>query len=126
MKTIRSFTDLEIFQDSYNNSIDVIKNIVNYLPQEEKFDLASQLRRSSKAIPRLIVEGYAKKHMPKHFKKYLTDALGENNETIVSLQHCLDLYNEFIDQKRCQDLIISYDILGRKIYNLAKKWENFT
>jgi len=122
MPIIKSYADLEVFRISYKNSITVIKEMVNHLPREEKYDLADQLRRSCKAIPRLISEGYAKKHMPKHFAKYLTDALGECNETIVSLQHCLDLYPEFINVEICKELIGSYDVLGRMIYNLSKKW----
>ena len=35
--------------------------IVPKLPDSEKYDLKDQLARSSKAIPRLIAEGYAKR-----------------------------------------------------------------
>ena len=55
MKTpIRSFVDLEVYQNTYSASIEVIIKIVPKLPRTEQNDLADQLRRSAKAIPRLI------------------------------------------------------------------------
>jgi len=60
-KHITSFYDLEVYQRSYKAAIIVIKKIIPELPPEEKYGLSSQLRRSSKVIPRLIVEGYSKK-----------------------------------------------------------------
>ncbi|MGQ9533757.1 MAG: four helix bundle protein [bacterium] len=61
-KSIRSFRDLEVYQNAYQCSIGVTKFILPKLPAREKNDLYTQLSRSSKAIPRLISEGFAKKH----------------------------------------------------------------
>jgi len=88
---IRSFRDLEVYQNTYAASIEVNTKITPKLPKEEQYDLTDQLRRSSKAIPRLIAEGYSKKHQKKGFQKYLDDALAESNEMIVSLSHVRDL-----------------------------------
>jgi four helix bundle protein len=62
-----SFKDLIVYQNSYKASIEVMTKIVPKLPDEEKYDLKDQLRRSCKAIPRLIAEGYAKRHQMKGF-----------------------------------------------------------
>ena len=83
------------------------------------------MSRSCKAIPRLIAEGYAKKHQKKGFQKYLDDANGESNEMIVCLNHCNDLYNEYIDEKLCNELIDCYDKLSRQLYNLSIAWNKF-
>ena len=124
-KPIRSFRDLEVYQNSYAASIEVITKVVPKLPKEEQNDLASQLRRSSKAIPRLIAEGYSKKHQKKGFQKYLDDALTESNELIVSLSHVRDLYSRFVDPRLSERLIDTYDKSSRQIYNLAKSWRDF-
>jgi four helix bundle protein len=124
-KPIRSFRDLEVYQNSYGASIEVITKVVPKLPKEEQNDLASQSRRSSKAIPRLIAEGYSKKHQKKGFQKYLDDALAESNEVIVSLSHVRDLYSGFVDPRLSERLIDVYDKTSRQIYNLAKSWRNF-
>ncbi len=61
-KSIRSFRDLEVYQNSYKAMLLVMKEIIPKLPNSEKYDLKDQLSRSCKAIPRLIAEGYAKRH----------------------------------------------------------------
>ncbi len=126
MKTrIRSFRDLEVYQNTYSASIEVINRIVPKLPRTEQADLADQLRRSAKAIPRLIAEGYSKKHQKKGFQKYLDDAMGESNEMIVSLSHARDLYPDCVDPKVCENLVDLYDKSSRQLYNLATKWRDF-
>jgi len=76
---IRSFRDLEIYQESYELSLIVNRQIITKLPKEKKYDLVDQLRRPSKAVPRLIAEGYSKRHQAKGFQKYLDGALAESN-----------------------------------------------
>jgi len=122
-KRIASFRDLEIYQKSYKAATVVIKQIVPRLPREERFDLADQLRRSVKSIPRLIAEGYSKKHQLKGFQKYLDDALGERNETIVSLNQARDIYG--IEKEICSNMINEYEIISRQIYTLALVWTSF-
>jgi four helix bundle protein len=122
---IKSFTDLEVYQNSYTGSIEVITKIVPKLPKEEQYDLADQLRRSTKAIPRLIAEDYSKKHQSKRFQKYLDDAMAESNEMIVPLNHVRDLYSRYADTKLCEKLIDLYDKSSRQLYKLATKWRDF-
>ena len=124
-KPIRSFQDLEVYQNTYYASIVVVRKVVPKLPKEERNDLADQLRRSSKAVPRLIAEGYSKKHQKKGFQKYLDDALTESNEMIVSLSHTRDLYYQHVNPELCEELIEVYDKSSRQIYTLAKKWTDF-
>ena len=124
-RPIRSFKDLEVYQRSYKASITVNKRIVPNLPKEERFDLTDQLRRSSKAVPRLIAEGYGKRHQKRGFQKYLDDAIAEANETQVSLSHAEDLYGDNLNVKLCKRLIKEYDIISRQLYRLRESWQNF-
>ena len=103
----------------------MMTSIIPRIPDIEKNDLKSQLRRSVKAIPRLIAEGYAKRHQKHGFQKYLDDAMGECNETIVGLEQCRDLYVEFLDKELCGQLIDLYDKSGGQIYNLSSAWSRF-
>ena len=77
-KPITSFRDLEVYQNTYKAMLIVMKEIISKLPDSEKYDLKDQLSRSCKAIPRLIAEGYAKRHQRAGFQKYLDDALTES------------------------------------------------
>ena len=125
-KPIYSFRNLDVYQGSYKASILVIKKIVPKLPESEKKDLADQLSRSCKAVPRLIAEGYGKKHQKAGFQKYLSDAMSEANETVVSLSHTRDLYLEKKeDVDLCDELIDIYDKSGRQLFKLNKSWESF-
>jgi four helix bundle protein len=125
MKKITSFRNLEVYQNTYKACIEVMKRIIPGIPDIEKNDLKSQLRRSVKAIPRLIAEGYAKRHQKHGFQKYLDDAMGECNETIVGLEQSRDLYGANVDRDLCEQLIDLYDKSGRQLYKLSSAWNRF-
>jgi four helix bundle protein len=77
-KPIRSLHDLEVYQNTSKAMLAVFKHILPKLPKEEEYDLKDQLRRSTKAIPRLIAKGHSKRHQKKRFQKYLDDAMAES------------------------------------------------
>ena len=122
-KPIKSFRDLEVYQNSYQGCILVHKRILPKLPKEEKYDLRDQLSRSTKAVPRLIAEGYAKRHQRRGFQKYLDDAMGECNETIVGIEQVFDLYG--IEKELCGELVNLYDKTGRQLYRLSEAWTKY-
>ena len=125
-KPIRSFQDLDVYQNAYKATLLVFKHILPKLPNEEKYDLRDQLQRSTKAVPRLIAEGHSKRHQKKGFQKYLDDAMAESNETIVGLFQTRDLYSQYVDTKICEELIDIYDKISRQTYNLSLAWTKFT
>lgn len=124
-KRITSFRDLEVYQLAYQFCIKVIKEILPKLPESEKYDLKDQMSRSTKAIPRLIAEGYAKRHQRMGFQKYIDDAMAECNETIVGLEQCKDIYGERMKEISFIEIIDSYDKIGRQLYKLAEAWSRF-
>ena len=124
-KRITSFRDLEVYGNSYNAMLIVMKEITPKLPQSEKYDLKDQLSRACKAIPRLIAEGYAKRHQKAGFQKYIDDAMGECNEMVVSLCQSRDIYPTYVNVKQCEELIDSYDKTGRQLYKLGISWTKF-
>ena len=123
---IKSYEDLDVYQRSYKACLDVMRNIVPYLPDNERYDLKDQLSRSCKSIPRLIAEGFAKKHQRAGYQKYLTDGIGEANETQVSLAQSRDLYPERIKREIADGLINEYKIIGSQLYSLERAWSSFT
>ncbi|MGH2554071.1 MAG: four helix bundle protein [Chitinophagaceae bacterium] len=125
-KKITSYHDLEVYQRAYNACLIVMKDIVPKLPDAEKFDLKNQVSRSSKTIPRLIAEGFAKKHQKAGFQKYLDDAMAESNETQVSVCQSKDIYPTFVDIKIYDQLIIEYDIISKQLYRLREAWSKFS
>lgn len=122
-RPITSFRDLDVYKNTYEAMLIVMKEVIPFLPQSEKFDLVDQLSRSCKAIPRLIAEGYAKRHQKMGFQKYLDDAMGECNETIVGLEQCRDLYA--VNRELIDKLLDIYDKSGRQLYKLSISWTSF-
>lgn len=122
---ITSFRDLEVYRDSYDTMLTVMKEIVTKLPESERYDLRDQISRASKAVPRLIAEGYAKRHQRAGFQKYISDAMGECNEMVVSLSQAKDIYPRSVNLQICEEAIRSYDKTGRQLYKLGEAWSKF-
>jgi len=104
-KSINGFKDLDVYQRSYRAMKIVMEEIVKKLPSEEKYNLTDQCRRACQAIPRLIAEGYAKRHQVRGFHKYIDDAMAESNEMEVSITQAKDLYEKYLDVIICKRLI---------------------
>lgn len=64
-----------------------IFNLTLQFPSEEKFSLTDQIRRSSRSVSANLAESYAKRRYEKHFVSKLTDAHGENYETMTWLRN---------------------------------------
>ena len=119
---IKGFKDLDVYQRSYRVMKITMDEIVKKLPAEEKFNLTDQIRRACQSIPRLIAEGYAKRHQKRGFHKYIDDAMAESNEMMVSVEQCKDLYPEYIDVVFCKRLILTYEVISKQLYRLAQSW----
>lgn len=124
-KTIKTFQDLQVYQNLYKAMALVLTSIIPKLPGEEKYDLAMQMRRACKAGPALIAEGFAKRYQQRNWKKYIDDAIGESNEMINHLSVCIDVYYNYIDVSLCEKTIKLYDMSSRQAYKLRERWEDF-
>ncbi len=118
---IKTFTDLEIYQEAINLA-KLISDQIKCIPKDEK-DLIGQVRRCSRSISSQIAEGYGRKYSEKEFKKYLNNAGAECNEmishlTIIQIERYWKL--EF-----CKILLDRYLVLGKRIANTAKTWQTF-
>jgi four helix bundle protein len=71
---------------AYKKSFELAMNIFEMsksFPKEETYSLTDQIRRSSRSVSANIAESYRKRRYPKHFISKLTDADGENSETLL-------------------------------------------
>ena len=76
----RGFEDLECYKLALHVIIGV-HELIKSLPPEEKYDLVTQIRRSSKSVTANIAEGYGRYHYLDSLYKY-SIARGELNETL--------------------------------------------
>lgn len=124
-KPIRTFQDLDVYQNLYKAMITVLKEIITNLPKEEKFDLVDQMRRACKAGPAILAEGFAKRYQKKAWAKYIDDTIGECYEMINHLSVCIDVYGKYVDSKLCNEVIDLYIICCKQLTNLKKSWKNY-
>ena len=117
---IKSYKDLEVYQSAYQLAI-IVHQITQKYPGYERYEMGSQIRRAAMSIPLNIAEGYGKKKSDKEFKRFLMMALGSCNEVQVLLDMSKDL--KYIDEQRYVELIKEYDLLGRRLNVMIRRWQ---
>ncbi|XOV66233.1 MAG: four helix bundle protein [Fluviicola sp.] len=93
-------------------------DLLKTLPEKEKFNLSSQIRRSAISIPSNIAEGYGRR-LTKSFTHFLNIALGSLYELETQIEIIKRIYGE-------DTSIIRKDTeqLKKMIYSLIQKLEN--
>jgi four helix bundle protein len=81
---INSAKDLEVYKKAYALAMKIFE-ISKDFPNEEKYSLTSQIRRSSRSVCLNLREAWSKRRYEAHFVNKLTDCDGENAETDSSL-----------------------------------------
>jgi four helix bundle protein len=111
---IMSYKKLEVWQLSREISIKIHEVTLNQLPKFEMFEEGSQIRRSSKSVRSLIVEGYGKRYYKQDFIKYLISAIASNDETIDHLEILYET-GSLTDVIAYHDLFEKINLLGKKL-----------
>ena len=120
---IVNFRDLQVYQESFQLQIEV-EDLLKSFPRQEQYLLTDQMRRSCRAIPALIAEGWSKRESIKEFQKFLRDGMAEANEMINHLM--LAKHKNYIrDQTYCEKLLERYEVLVKKMTNLKNNWRVF-
>ncbi len=83
-----TFRDLKVYQKAFKLAMDIFY-LTKSFPEEEKYNLTSQIRRSSRSVCSSIAEAYRKRKYPAHFVSKTTDGDMENSETQVWLDFSL-------------------------------------
>jgi len=117
---IKSFTDLEVYQLSYQLAMEVFKTAKSF-PSNEKYSLTSQIIRSTRSISANIAEGYGKRVYVSEFKKHLVYSIGSLEESKVWLSFAKDC--EYISLEQQQSLLSKTDEIGAKLNKLYSNWK---
>jgi four helix bundle protein len=92
-------------------------------PQEEKYALVDQVRRSSRSICANLAEAWRKRRYEAHFVSKMSDAENEAEETRVWLEFARNC--GYISQKHFEELDDTYDkIVAQLVKMLSQpgKW----
>ena len=119
---MKSYRELDIYVESKRLAIEVHK-VSMTLPKHELYEEGSQIRRSSKSVTSMIVEGYARGKYKAEFIKYLIYSISECDETIVHLDFLFET-ESFKDSISYKKLKSEYEILSKKINKFTQWVEN--
>lgn len=113
---MRNFRELEIWREFINITKEVYL-LLKLIPEEEKYGLISQIKRSSVSIPSNIAEGCAKKS-DKEFARFLEISLGSSYELETQLILCREF--QFIMDGDFLSIQSRLQIIQKKIASFIK------
>ncbi|MEW6684610.1 MAG: four helix bundle protein [Candidatus Edwardsbacteria bacterium] len=119
---IKDFDDLEVYKLSIELA-DRIYDITSRFPEEEKYNVVSQLRRAGTSIGANIAEGYGRFHY-KENQQFCRQARGSLTET----KHFMlfSLKRKYITGEEYDKFIKDYINLKVKLNNYIKSIGRFT
>ena len=110
---------LDVFRKSYQLSIELHKITLKF-PKSEQYELAQQLRKSSKSIPANIAEGMGKQSSKADVRRFIQIAMGSCDESRVWLEFARDL--EYLS-KQDQNLFDQrYQEIGKMLRGLINRY----
>lgn len=86
---MRDFRELEFWARSHQLTLDICQ-ITKAFPNDERFGLTSQIRRSISSVPTNIAEGCGRGSIP-DFRRFLEIAMGSASEAEYQLLLARDL-----------------------------------
>jgi len=116
-KAKTSYKDLDIYKLSHELAIKIHEMTI-MLPGFEMYEEASQILRSSKAVPANIVEGYGRRRYKKEFIRYMVFAHSSADETMEHLRILFE--TKSLSKKYFDDLTASDEILSKMIYRFIQ------
>ena len=120
VQALKSYKDLIVYQKGYNLALDVYRVTKDY-PQDERFGLISQMRRSAVSIPINIAEGYRRNSINEYIQ-FVHIAYGSCGEleTLIALSRDL----EFIDKDRFTKLYELQEEVSKLLNGLIRSLLN--
>jgi four helix bundle protein len=116
------FRDLRVYQLAYSLAMRIF-NETKTFPQDERYSMTSQIRRSSRSVAANLAEGYRKRQYPAMFVSKLADCDAEATETQVWLDFARDC--GYLSVNRQKELATGYDELGRMLSSMIKEPAKF-
>ena len=109
-----SFEDLEVYKAA-RELRKKIYQIITMLPEEEKFNLQSQMRRAALSLTNNVAEGHGRFHFQENIQ-FLRQSRGSLEELIDDLNICLD--EHYVDKETIEQL-------KSESYNVLKKLNGY-
>jgi four helix bundle protein len=114
--------ELKIWKESMDLVVEIY-NLTKRFPEEERFGLISQMRRSALSVPSNIAEG-AGRGGSKEFARFLAIAKGSASELETQLEIAFRL--KLIDEVDFQSLTKKLEYINNMNFRLSEKLRNNT
>lgn len=98
--TIRTFEDLDVYKLA-REFRKKIYELTKMLPEDEKYNLNSQMRRAALSVTNNIAEGFGRYHYQENIQ-FSRQSRGSINELIDDLNVCMD--ENYIPENLCLNL----------------------
>lgn len=116
---IQHFTDLKVWQDAHDFTLEIYKTS-NFFPKEEKYGITDQLRRASASIGANIAEGFGRYHYKEKIH-FFYQARGSLLEVENFLYLAKDL--SYLKEKDSEMLLSSIKSLLYQLNSLIKSFK---
>jgi len=116
---LKNYKELHVWQKSYAFCLQIYKGTQKF-PNEEKFGLTSQIRRSAISIPSNIAEGYGRRTTADYIR-FLYIAYGSLCELETQMMLASDL--TYIENRESNSLLTNISDIERMLKSLIKALE---
>lgn len=120
---ITKHTELEVYQKSFTAAMEIFRESRAF-PQEERYSLTDQIRRSSRSVSANITEAWRKRRYSASFVAKLSDAEREAAETQTWLQFAVEC--EYIDRSKAKLIYAEYDAILAMIVKMISNPDSWT
>ena len=119
MEAINKQTKFHVsLREKIDTFIHHIYDLSMKFPQEERYGVTSQLRRSALSVALNYIEGFARKRRAV-LNQFLEVSYGSLKETMYLLEFAYK--RKYIDSKNYKELLLNGDELGRMIWGILEK-----
>ena len=122
VNTVRNHKNLDVWITGIQ-LVDLVYDLTQQFPANEKFGLTSQMQRAAVSIPSNIAEGAARQH-PKEYIQFCSIALGScaELETLIVIAHKRKFFNETECLKVSEMLAVEMKMLLGLIRSLKRRY----
>ncbi len=117
-----TYKDLISYKKAYELAMKIFQLSKNF-PQEEKFSLTNQIRRSSRSVCTNLAEAYKRRRYKDYFISKLNDSETENTETEVWLDFALDC-NYISKENHLQMTLLNTEV-GKLLWYMIQHPDKF-
>ena len=119
---IKSVRDLDVYKLAFKAAMEIFQITKNF-PQEERYSLTDQIRRSSRSVCSNLAESWRKRRYKAVFVNKLSDAMQEASETQTWLEFSLAC--NYINEEVFSSLDNEYEIILGKLNRMDQKADTF-